>query len=58
MEKLNEIEKKVLIDRFYNNKTQIQVAKDLNVSQMTVSRMEKKIIEKFKKELHKSMDTN
>ncbi|QUH25130.1 SigB/SigF/SigG family RNA polymerase sigma factor [Serpentinicella alkaliphila] len=56
MEKLNEAEKKVLIDRFYNNKTQIQVAKELNVSQMTVSRMEKKIIEKFKKELEKSID--
>lgn len=58
MEKLNEAEKKVLLDRFYNNKTQIQVAKDLDVSQMTVSRMEKKIIEKFKKELEKSVDIN
>lgn len=53
MEKLNEVEKKVLIDRFYKNRTQIQVAKDLGVSQMTVSRMEKKVVEKFKKELRK-----
>ncbi len=51
MEKLNEIEKKVMKDRFFNEKTQMQVADELQVSQMTVSRMEKKIIEKFRKEL-------
>lgn len=55
MEKLNEVEKKVLIDRFFDTKTQIQVAKELGVSQMTISRIEKKIIEKMKKELNKSM---
>ena len=55
MEKLNEVEKKVLKDRFFYNKTQIEVAKELDVSQMTISRMEKKIIEKMKKELNKSM---
>ncbi|WP_026476747.1 SigB/SigF/SigG family RNA polymerase sigma factor [Alkaliphilus transvaalensis] len=53
MEKLNEVEKKVLKDRFFNQKTQMQVADELKVSQMTVSRMEKKIIEKFRKELNK-----
>ena len=37
----------------FENKTQIQVADELNVSQMTVSRMEKKIIKKFRKELMK-----
>lgn len=55
MEKLNEIEIKVLKDRFFDGKTQIEVAKELDVSQMTVSRMEKKIIEKLKKEFKKSM---
>lgn len=55
MEKLNEVERKVLQDRFFENKTQMQVANSLSVSQMTVSRMEKKIIEKFKKELKKTM---
>lgn len=56
MEKLNEVEKKVLKDRFFKNKTQMQVAEELKVSQMTVSRMEKRIIEKFRKELEKSME--
>ncbi len=55
MEKLNKVEQQVLQDRFFENKTQMQVANSLNVSQMTVSRMEKKIIEKFKKELKKTM---
>ncbi|MDW7672790.1 MAG: sigma factor-like helix-turn-helix DNA-binding protein, partial [Bacillota bacterium] len=48
-------ERKVLKDRFFDNQTQMQVAMSLNVSQMTVSRMEKKIIEKFKKEFKKTM---
>jgi len=53
MKKLNEVEIKIVNDRFFDNKTQIQVADELNVSQMTVSRMEKKIIKKFRKELTK-----
>ncbi|SFI19990.1 RNA polymerase, sigma 37 subunit, RpsB/SigB [Tindallia magadiensis] len=55
MEKLNEVERIVLQDRFFESKTQMQVATTLQVSQMTVSRMEKKIIEKFKKELKRTM---
>lgn len=53
IEKLNELEVIIIKHRFFENKTQSQVAKSLNVSQMTVSRMEKKIINKFKKELIK-----
>lgn len=53
IEKLNSIEKKILKDRYFDKKTQFEIAKELNISQMTVSRMEKKIIEKFKKELKK-----
>lgn len=53
LKKLNEVEIKIVNDRFFENKNQIQVADELNVSQMTVSRMEKKIIKKFRKELSK-----
>lgn len=56
IEKLNEVEKKILNDRFFNRKTQVKVAEELQVSQMTISRMEKRIIEKFRKELTKSME--
>jgi RNA polymerase sigma-B factor len=53
MEKLSQIEVKIIRDRFFNNKTQVSVAEELGVSQMTVSRMEKKIIKKFRKEMEK-----
>lgn len=53
IEKLNRIEKQIISDRYFNKKTQIEIANDLGISQMTVSRMEKKIIEKFKRELEK-----
>lgn len=56
MDKLNEAEIKIIKDRFFKNKTQIQVADELGVSQMTISRMEKKIIEKFRKELTRIKD--
>lgn len=53
MDKLNPVEIKIIKDRFFQNKTQIHVADELGVSQMTVSRMEKKIIKKFQKEYKK-----
>jgi RNA polymerase sigma-B factor len=48
---LNQRELKVLKDRFFKGRTQAQIAKELNVSQMTISRLEKKIVEKFRKQL-------
>lgn len=53
IEKLNEMEIKIVKDRFFYNKTQMEIARELNVSQMTISRMEKKIMDKFRKELNK-----
>ncbi len=55
MTKLTEMEKKILIDRYFDKKTQVSIAKELNISQMTVSRIEKKIIEKFKVEMDETM---
>ena len=37
-------------ERFIENKSQATIAKELGVSQMTISRAEKSIIEQFKKE--------
>ncbi|SHK03734.1 SigB/SigF/SigG family RNA polymerase sigma factor [Tepidibacter formicigenes] len=51
--KLNEIEVKIVKDRFFNEKTQSNIAKELGVSQMTISRLEKKIISKLQKEYEK-----
>lgn len=55
MEKLNDVEKKILVDRYFNRRTQIAIAKDLDISQMTVSRVEKRVIEKFRKEMQKTL---
>lgn len=55
MEKLNDMEKKILVDRYFNKRTQVSIAEDLDISQMTVSRVEKRIIEKFRKEMKKTL---
>lgn len=53
MQTLNELEVKILKDRFFYNKTQSAIATELNISQMTVSRLEKKVVEKLRKEYEK-----
>ena len=55
MEKLNDMEKRILIDRYYNKKTQVSIAKSMGISQMTVSRIEKRVIEKLRKEIEKTL---
>ncbi len=47
---LDERDKKIIILRYYRDKTQSEVARVLNVSQVQVSRLESKIIEKLKSE--------
>lgn len=53
MNKLNDLEKNIIMKRFYHNKTQSDIAKELNISQMTVSRIEKKSLEKLRIEFYK-----
>lgn len=55
LEKLTPIETKILMDRYFEKQTQVNIAKNLNISQMTVSRIEKKVLQKLKKELTKNM---
>lgn len=45
--------KRIFRERFIENKAQAAIAKELGVSQMTVSRAEKNIVEQFKKEMHR-----
>lgn len=56
MKKLNPMEKKIIKDRFFEEKTQIMVAEELEVSQMTISRLEKKILSKFREEYAKVLE--
>ena len=53
MQDLSDIEKKIVYDRYFQGKTQMELASELDVSQMTVSRMEKKILSKLKNEYQK-----
>lgn len=52
-ERLNDLEKEILELRYYEGRTQVDIANTLDISQMTVSRIEKKIIQKFTLELEK-----
>ncbi|MBE6530338.1 MAG: RNA polymerase sporulation sigma factor SigG [Ruminococcaceae bacterium] len=49
--KLSEREKKIIQLRFYANKTQMEIAGEIGISQAQVSRLEKAALEKIKKEL-------
>ena len=50
-DKLSNRDKYILLMRYYKNKTQSQVAEELGVSQVHISRLEKKIIESLRKEI-------
>lgn len=51
MENFSDIERKIVIYRYFEKMTQVAIAEKLDVSQMTVSRLEKKVIKKFREEL-------
>jgi len=55
VEKLNKVEKDILIERYFNKKTQVAIAKNLEISQMTVSRIEKRVLDKLRKEIEKTL---
>ena len=49
--KLDEKERKVILLRFYKEQTQSQVGKILGITQVQVSRIEKRVLEKMKLKL-------
>jgi RNA polymerase sigma-B factor len=53
LNKLSDQERKVFRMRFFDEKTQQQIADEIGVSQMTVSRLEKKLRDKFKEEYYR-----
>lgn len=48
IDKLNEREKKIVILRYFRDRTQSEIASELGVSQVQVSRLENKILEKIR----------
>ncbi len=51
IEKLDDRDKKIILMRYFNDKTQSEIAKELGVSQVQVSRLENKILETLRKKL-------
>ena len=53
LNELSETNRYIFKERFIFNRSQAEIAKALGVSQMTVSRAEKAIVERFKKEMNR-----
>jgi RNA polymerase sporulation-specific sigma factor len=48
MNKLESQEQKIIEMRYFENRTQTEIAKEMNISQVQVSRLEKKILLKMR----------
>ena len=51
IEELNEKEKEIIVLRYYRQKTQMQVSKILGITQVQVSRIERKVLDNMKRKL-------
>ena len=51
LKELSPQERKIIIRRYYLEQTQTQIAKELGISQVQVSRMEKKILKSMREKL-------
>jgi RNA polymerase sporulation-specific sigma factor len=56
IDRLNERERLIVYLRYYKDQTQSEVAERLGISQVQVSRLEKKIIRKMREEMDTTMD--
>lgn len=48
---LKEQEREIIMRRYFDNQTQSQIAKDLNISQVQVSRLEKRILKQMREKI-------
>ena len=51
MKKLSERERKIIDMRYYKNKTQMEIASEIGISQAQVSRLEKAALERIRKQI-------
>ena len=51
IESLDEREQKIILLRYYKDKTQSEIAKELGVSQVQVSRIEQSTLKKLKQKM-------
>ena len=52
LEQLDEKEREIIMRRYFDNQTQSQIAADFHISQVQVSRMEKKILRRMREYLN------
>ena len=52
LDTLEEKERYIIVLRYYKNKTQSDIAKEIGITQVQVSRLEKKILNKLKKQIN------
>lgn len=53
MKDFSDLERKIVVYRYFDRITQVAIAEKLGISQMTVSRLEKKVLKKFRQALEK-----
>ena len=53
--KLEEKEKQIILDRFFYDKTQMEIAEKMKISQVQVSRLEKKILAKLRNNIKEKL---
>ena len=53
LEKLSDKEKSIIKRRFFDNKTQVEIAEEIGVSQAQISRIEKVALERMKRKMLK-----
>ena len=58
MDNLDDVEQRIIKLRYFENKTQTEIAKEIGISQVQVSRMEKRILLKMRKNLEQDTDFN
>ena len=51
MKSLTERERTIITLRFYKNKTQVEIAEEIGISQAQVSRLEKGALERMRKQI-------
>lgn len=56
MKHLDDVEQKIIKMRYFENKTQTEIAREIGISQVQVSRMEKRILLKMRKSLEQDSD--
>lgn len=57
LSRLTEREKEIILLRYFRGKTQSEIAKIIGVSQVQISRIEKKAIERIRGECHRKKRT-